>query len=220
MLSKTHSQITAKAAAGPKSARRLCRFTPRHNANVAVKDISGQLNRCPNIIPRGGAAREPIALAIGQQKRFRAAQTQPNMVTRGGAARQPDRTRDRTTKTLPGCTNAAQHGDAGWSSPVARQAHNLKVAGSNPAPATSEITNKPIESQRSPVALLQHIAAECRAANSLCDTRLTTRYPSPTNSRPARPWERMRQRSRRAGMNGFARLSATRWCSRPLILRP
>jgi hypothetical protein len=29
------------------------------------------------------------------------------------------------------------HGDAGWSSPVARQAHNLKVAGSNPAPATN-----------------------------------------------------------------------------------
>ena len=29
-------------------------------------------------------------------------------------------------------------GDAGWSSPVARQAHNLKVAGSNPAPATKE----------------------------------------------------------------------------------
>jgi hypothetical protein len=27
-------------------------------------------------------------------------------------------------------------GDAGWSSPVARQAHNLKAAGSNPAPAT------------------------------------------------------------------------------------
>ena len=29
-----------------------------------------------------------------------------------------------------------KHG-AGWSSPVARQAHNLKVAGSNPAPATT-----------------------------------------------------------------------------------
>jgi hypothetical protein len=28
---------------------------------------------------------------------------------------------------------------AGWSSPVARQAHNLKVAGSNPAPATKSI---------------------------------------------------------------------------------
>ena len=30
--------------------------------------------------------------------------------------------------------------DAGWSSSVARQAHNLKVAGSNPAPATKKIT--------------------------------------------------------------------------------
>src|SRR4029077_15419545 len=28
---------------------------------------------------------------------------------------------------------------AGWSSPVARQAHNLKVVGSNPAPATNSI---------------------------------------------------------------------------------
>ena len=27
--------------------------------------------------------------------------------------------------------------DAGWSSPVARKAHNLEVAGSNPAPATN-----------------------------------------------------------------------------------
>jgi hypothetical protein len=30
---------------------------------------------------------------------------------------------------------------AGWSSPVARQAHNLKVAGSNPAPATKLLYN-------------------------------------------------------------------------------
>src|SRR5208282_3593285 len=28
--------------------------------------------------------------------------------------------------------------DAGWSSPVARQAHNLKVGGSNPPPATNQ----------------------------------------------------------------------------------
>ena len=34
--------------------------------------------------------------------------------------------------------------DAGWSSPVARQAHNLKVVGSNPTPATrSNNKNKP-----------------------------------------------------------------------------
>ena len=29
--------------------------------------------------------------------------------------------------------------NAGWSSPVARQAHNLKVVGSNPTPATNNI---------------------------------------------------------------------------------
>jgi hypothetical protein len=31
---------------------------------------------------------------------------------------------------------ASKNGTAGWSSPVARQAHNLKVVGSNPTPAT------------------------------------------------------------------------------------
>ena len=30
---------------------------------------------------------------------------------------------------------------AGWSSPVARQAHNLKVTGSNPVPATNGPTS-------------------------------------------------------------------------------
>ena len=30
---------------------------------------------------------------------------------------------------------------AGWSSPVARQAHNLKVVGSNPTPATNNIND-------------------------------------------------------------------------------
>ena len=36
-------------------------------------------------------------------------------------------------------------GGAGWSSPVARQAHNLKVTGSNPVPATnfSQVDNTP-----------------------------------------------------------------------------
>ena len=36
--------------------------------------------------------------------------------------------------------------DAGWSSPVARQAHNLKAAGSNPAPATKFDQEKPFQS--------------------------------------------------------------------------
>ena len=34
-------------------------------------------------------------------------------------------------------TTATQHTPAGWSSPVARQAHNLKATGSNPVPATT-----------------------------------------------------------------------------------
>lgn len=35
-----------------------------------------------------------------------------------------------------------RHGGAGWSSPVARQAHNLKVTGSNPVPATKSLTTQ------------------------------------------------------------------------------
>ena len=34
------------------------------------------------------------------------------------------------------------NGNAGWSSPVARQAHNLKVVGSNPTPATTNFLNQ------------------------------------------------------------------------------
>lgn len=35
-----------------------------------------------------------------------------------------------------GSNNGCKEHDAGWSSPVAREAHNLEVAGSNPVPAT------------------------------------------------------------------------------------
>jgi hypothetical protein len=38
---------------------------------------------------------------------------------------------------------------AGWSSPVARQAHNLKVVGSNPTPATKPSKNGPPQAARS-----------------------------------------------------------------------
>ena len=38
---------------------------------------------------------------------------------------------------------------AGWSSLVARQAHNLKVVGSNPAPATKSGTRRQPQSDRS-----------------------------------------------------------------------
>jgi hypothetical protein len=44
---------------------------------------------------------------------------------------------ERLYLSVSGRSNCCAHGDAGWSSPVARQAHNLKVVGSNPAPATN-----------------------------------------------------------------------------------
>jgi hypothetical protein len=40
--------------------------------------------------------------------------------------------------SVPGFLQGAQWLIAGWSSPVARQAHNLKVTGSNPVPATRQ----------------------------------------------------------------------------------
>ena len=42
----------------------------------------------------------------------------------------------------PATEDQIYHG-AGWSSPVARQAHNLKVVGSNPTPATIHQKTKP-----------------------------------------------------------------------------
>ncbi len=46
---------------------------------------------------------------------------------------------------------------AGWSSPAARQAHNLKVLGSNPSPATISKTKKPRFSQgKAGFSFLQH----------------------------------------------------------------
>jgi hypothetical protein len=44
------------------------------------------------------------------------------------------------TRGAKACILLHDH-DAGWSSPVARQAHNLKVAGSNPAPAPISVTD-------------------------------------------------------------------------------
>ena len=69
-------------------------------------------------------------------------------MTRGGAARQgdakaipsapqPNHAWEAPDKTVTGPHVGPYIHDAGWSSPVARQAHNLKVVGSNPTPATN-----------------------------------------------------------------------------------
>jgi hypothetical protein len=46
-------------------------------------------------------------------------------------------------KSVSAFRQGAQRFIAGWSSPVARQAHNLKVTGSNPVPATKIDTKNP-----------------------------------------------------------------------------
>src|SRR3546814_5546043 len=53
----------------------------------------------------------------------------------------PDPGQQNITRTTP-FQNAPEPINAGWSSPVARQAHNLKVAGSNPAPATTFVITR------------------------------------------------------------------------------
>jgi hypothetical protein len=56
----------------------------------------------------------------------------------------PSRFAERQQKELQAAVRGGRKlGDAGWSSPVARQAHNLKVAGSNPAPATTITDSRP-----------------------------------------------------------------------------
>jgi hypothetical protein len=71
-------------------------------------------------------------------------------VTRGGAARHPFRLAKRDIKKASGLQSLQSDlGDAGWSSPVARQAHNLKVVGSNPTPATKHNNQNPAHTPRS-----------------------------------------------------------------------
>ena len=67
--------------------------------------------------------------------------------------------------------------DAGWSSPVARWAHNPKVAGSNPAPATnlSRVSEFGIRNVIGGVAqLAEHRVcnAGVRGSNPLTSTRI------------------------------------------------
>jgi hypothetical protein len=90
------------------------------------------------------------------------------MVSSPGPQAQAERAPDSSSRSLMPCDayrpapvhqvpirrTLANDGDAGWSSPVARQAHNLKVVGSNPTPATNLFNDLAIFSEffpRSPV---------------------------------------------------------------------
>ena len=87
----------------------------------------------PDMVARGGAAPRPepkklLRFCGRTNGKIRAANRPPRAEPEDGQT---------TNGTLP------YLGGAGWSSPVARQAHNLKVTGSNPVPATK--STQPID---------------------------------------------------------------------------
>ena len=76
---------------------------------------------------------------------------------------------------------------AGWSSPVARQAHNLKVTGSNPVPATKFLDFKS-SAQRPPIweAFCVRGGLWPRRGRSRCQQRSAIFDHRPGSTRPAR----------------------------------
>ena len=92
----------------------------KHRRNAISEPLHVTLERC----------RLPV------RKRRLGAGDGENALTRGGAARPRRRSRSAYNDKRPGLAEDGRI-DAGWSSPVARQAHNLKVVGSNPTPATN-----------------------------------------------------------------------------------
>ncbi len=98
------------------------------------------------------------------------------------------KTHSHTQKPLPdpigaaafwsqGCKHAAtaETTVAGWSSPVARQAHNLKVVGSNPTPATIAIEPlKPLRSSAGPFVTARPAICAASSSTSACTPSFRT----------------------------------------------
>src|SRR6476619_7936994 len=82
--------------------------------------------------------------------------------------------------------------DAGWSSLVARQAHNLKAAGSNPAPATNELSFCHSE-------LRLGISSYNSSGNAVCSARLV--------AQSSRPFTKPIQRSSVVERSAVTRIS-------------
>ena len=75
---------------------------------------------------------------------------------------------------------------AGWSSPVARQAHNLKVTGSNPVPATISTCNSPVL-VAGVLRLREHAGSQRGGACSDQKSRATFSEHALTVAEPCRP---------------------------------
>ena len=126
-------------AAQPRAARRRGRVDLRRPGgpgeaarpdpipNSAVKRFSAH-----GTVPQGPG--ESVAARPAKiDARHPFTRPRPRRTRHGPPQRPPRRCRQ------PASPHGTPDGDAGWSSPVARQAHNLKAAGSNPAPATNLI---------------------------------------------------------------------------------
>ncbi len=90
-------------------------------------------------------------------------------------------------------------GDAGWSSPVARQAHNLKVTGSNPVPATIDTGNLPTLPPAGPFAFCPSVLspdATGRMPESVSNSRSMHVISAAASSSGARAVPRSRLSSR------------------------
>jgi hypothetical protein len=112
----------------------LKRWKSRASPGIAAGAL-GAVSRISNpfTVSKGGTD------AIGRRlfRFWTFVSTRSIWVARDGAARRCFAKAKRETKKASGLQCAAFVGGAGWSSPVARQAHNLKVVGSNPTPATN-----------------------------------------------------------------------------------
>ena len=113
--------------------------------STRLRLLSIRSHKPPILNPLGPNRARPNRAQPRRRPRMKRQTTRPYaQPSRGGAA--PPQMRQ--NKTKPGCIlptpateETAKHAPkcatiAGWSSPVARQAHNLKVVGSNPTPAT------------------------------------------------------------------------------------
>src|SRR5271165_2569629 len=72
--------------------------------------------------------------------------------------------------------------NAGWSSPVARQAHNLKAARSNRAPATTD--SKPSEAPASRGFFFAPSAADLPSGVAVARFKIVARSPNSSMARP------------------------------------
>jgi hypothetical protein len=92
------------------------------------------------VLRRGRVGRRQVLQA--ERKRQRKRQKQPKKTTKTPFCHTPmPKPHHHTTNARAPLKRGTPNPTAGWSSPVARQAHNLKVAGSNPAPATKLLYN-------------------------------------------------------------------------------